>query len=115
MVITLIIRGTSPLFCAQSLHGRSQICMFDKLYFDYNLLLFTVSDCLGRLATVSERTSSSLQKVPLKFQWHGPMGPYLIIPRKIPVRPAPTLKAKLLRNIQRYTPITVYQTGPFQN
>ena len=27
----------------------------------------------------------SLQKGPIKFQWHGLMGPYLIIPRKYPV------------------------------
>ena len=33
---------TSPLFCAQSLHGSpSQMCMFDKRQFEYNRLLFS--------------------------------------------------------------------------
>ena len=34
---------------------------------------FATLDCLGWLATASERTFSSLQKRPIKFQWHGPI------------------------------------------
>ena len=43
--------------------------------------LHYVSDCLGRLATASERTSVHRKKGPSNF---SDMGPYLIIPRKIP-------------------------------
>ena len=36
-------------------------------------------------ATIEKKKlTHSLQKGPIKFQWHGPMGPYLIIPRKYP-------------------------------
>ena len=31
-----------------------------------------------------KKLTHSLQKGPIKFHWHGPMGPYLIIPRKYP-------------------------------
>ena len=34
--------------------------------------------------TIEKKWTHSLQKGPIKFQWHGPMGPYLIIPRKYP-------------------------------
>ena len=33
-----------------------------------------------------KKLTHSLQKGPIKFQWHGPMGPYLIIPRKYPAK-----------------------------
>ena len=33
--------------------SRSQMCMFDKRHFDYNLLN-SVSDCLGPIATAGE-------------------------------------------------------------
>ena len=31
-----------------------------------------------------KKLTHPLQKGPIKFQWHEPMGPYLIIPRNIP-------------------------------
>ena len=35
--------------------------MFDKRQFDYNRYFFPVSDCLDRLATARERTSSYMK------------------------------------------------------